>query len=75
MMFTLRLKLILLGILISTLTVAGTIHYIRNTGRSAEKVENLQNQVIVRERIDESIRRAPRDVDAALRLLRERQNQ
>ena len=70
----LRLKIILGLATVALLTTVAVIHYIRDSGRNEVRLENLNQQVETRTRIDESIRTAPRDVDAALRLLRERQD-
>jgi len=69
-----RIKLILLGAVVLSGILLSVILYIRDSGRNAEKLENLNSQIETRTRIDESIRRAPRDVDAALELLRQRQD-
>lgn len=62
------------GVLAATLTMYLVIQFVQGTGRAEQKLENLRDQIEVREQIDEAITDAPTDVDAALRLLRERQN-
>lgn len=47
------------------------IQWLQDTGKQELKIEQLEDQLILRRRIDEAIRTAPRDVDAADSLLRE----
>jgi hypothetical protein len=61
------------SVLVAIGLVFWLIHFIQDTGKTELKLESLQEQLEVRSQIDEAIRTAPSDVDAALELLRRRQ--
>lgn len=69
-----RLMLLVGGVLLVGTIAWLLIHFIQDTGKTQEKLENLQDQLEVREQIDEAIGDAPTDVDAAIQLLEQRQN-
>lgn len=48
-----------------------TIQWLRDTGKQELQIEQLQEQLDIRKRIDEADRTSPRNVDDADRLLRE----
>lgn len=74
MLVSLRLVLLVGGVLLAGITVWTTIRFIQDTGKTEAKLENLRDQLEVREQIDEAITTAPSDVDAATELLQQRQN-
>lgn len=74
MFVSLRLMLLVGGVLLAGTLVWTMIHFIQDTGKTEEKLENLRDQIEVREQIDEAITSAPTDVNVAIELLEQRQN-
>lgn len=50
------------------------LQYIRSSERNTVKVEQLRDQIEIRERIDEAISNSPSNVSAAIELLQRRQD-
>ena len=50
------------------------LQYIRSSERNTIKVEQLRDQIEIRERIDEAISNSPSNVSAAIELLQRRQD-
>jgi len=69
-----KLMFLVGGVFLAGLIGWGVIHFIQDTGRTEEKLENLQDQLEIREQIDEAITDAPTGVDDAIELLQRRQN-
>lgn len=67
------LKRILLAIAVLVAIGAGywTIQFIQDTGKDEIRMEQLENEVDTRERIDRAIERSPSDRDGALGVLRD----
>ena len=67
----LRRALLAVAVLVAMWGGYKTIQYVQNTGRGELLLEQLQEQINLREEIDEADRTSPRDSDAADSLLRE----
>ena len=65
------MKVYLLGIALLAATTGGyfLIQYIQDTGRQEVKVENLEQTIQTRSRIDAAIRNAPVDRDGSVGVL------
>ena len=75
-MTTLMYKLIasVVGAFFAAGTLYLVVQYIQDSGKQEDQLENLTDQLRLREQIDESVRTSPRDVQSAIELLRRRQN-
>lgn len=69
-----RLGLIVAGVLAAILAAWYLTTTLVNTGRQEEQLDNLKDQLELRNEIDTSIRNAPSDVQSAIELLQRRQN-
>jgi hypothetical protein len=69
-----RVVTAVVGALAAGMTVFFLIRFIQDTGRTEQRLENLQDQIELREQIDNAISNTPTSVDSAIELLQQRQN-
>jgi len=69
-----RVMMLAGGVLVVGLIVTLTIRFVQNTGRTEEKLDNLHDQIEIREQIDEAISNSPSSVGRSIELLERRQN-